>query len=274
MTSPPIVVPLDGSHDAEVVLPFAQELAAALPADLRLVHVLPPSSESAGLADDNLQFYIRRLEERCDIPASCWLPAVTAATAAGGILGAASDAGLLALASHGQGGFRAATVGSVADRVVRQSHVPVLFVPVRAGSAPLAGRPIIAGLDGSAASEHAAELARRFAKALAAPVHLVEAYSAPAILRAAAIGIDLLGIMRGNIEESLTAAVLPGETSAVLHGAAHEVLLEEAERLNAGIIAVGMQGEGLTTRLLRGSTTDRLMHTTRRPLLAVPLDAE
>ena len=271
MSSPLIVVPLDGSHDAEVVLPFAQELAAALPADLRLLHVLPPSEMGNDtLGRENLAFYMARLDARCGLSAAQWLPPVTAGHPADAIIEALAGASLLAIASHGRGGFRAATIGSVADRVIRETPVPALFVPVTADAVPLAGRPVVAGLDTSEPSIHALTFARSVAAALGSPVHLAEAYSVSALLRGAAVGIDLLGIVRQNVEEYLGAATLPGETFAARRGAAHQILLEEADRLDAAMIAVGTQGEGRTTRLLLGSTTDRLMHTSRRPLLIVP----
>lgn len=270
----PILVPLDGSRASEIALPFALELAGAFSADLRLMHVLPPAPERyADLNRDTLRFYIGLLQERCGVPASSWLAPMTSESPAGAIVEAARHAGLLVVASHGRGGFRAATIGSVADRVVRESEVPVLFVPVGASANALAGRPVVAGLDGSAPAGHALSIARTVARALASPMHLVEAYSVSALLRGAAVGIDLVGIVRENSEEYLINAALPGETHAALHGAAHEVLLEEADRVDAAMIAVGMQGEGLATRLLRGSVTDRLMRTSRRPLLIVPRPA-
>ena len=42
-----------------------------------------------------------------------------------------SSADLIVVASHGRSGFRRALLGSVAEKVIRQSEIPVVVVPVR-----------------------------------------------------------------------------------------------------------------------------------------------
>ena len=54
-------------------------------------------------------------------------------------------------------------------------------------------------------------------------------------------------------------------------GDASEVILEAADREHADLIAMGTQGLGGFSKLLLGSTTERVLRRTHTPLLAVPL---
>jgi nucleotide-binding universal stress UspA family protein len=62
----------------------------------------------------------------------------------------------------------------------------------------------------------------------------------------------------------------PGEETVVAQGSPAAVIVEAAERLDAGLVAMASSGKGLASRLALGSVTERVMHTLRRSLLVLP----
>ena len=142
-----LVIPLDGSPQAEQVLAEAGPIARALKLDVLLLRATPGLAEYARWsAGDMVMPDYSKLMEDVDKEAEGYL-AATATTfkqaheleavqtlrvhgdAAQGILDAAKAAGtLVAMTTHGRTGFRRALLGSVADRVVRHGNVPVLLV--------------------------------------------------------------------------------------------------------------------------------------------------
>jgi nucleotide-binding universal stress UspA family protein len=140
-----IAVALDRSGFGEAVLGPAGDLAALFEAELVLVHVVHPplpiaepplpyvvgydeviAKELASQAETYLGALAGTLRERG--------LAVTTRVAPGGdtattILGLVeeSEAGMVAIASHGESGVRRFLLGSVADKVLRGATVPVLI---------------------------------------------------------------------------------------------------------------------------------------------------
>lgn len=147
-----LIVPLDGSDEAEDVLPHVVNLATRMdiPVDLLQVtiseaeyyqamsmglRVLPPSLPSfrsfsdkvEGEANDYVSDVRRRLQQQGvgnvearlvqGAPADCIVD-----------LASAHDNSLVAMTTHGRSGVGRMMLGSVAERVVRQSGGPVLLV--------------------------------------------------------------------------------------------------------------------------------------------------
>lgn len=136
-----VLVMLDGSPLAEQVLPYACELASVLPAQIELITVVTPAmvaghafggnGSGAGAVIDAAQEYLRKVAGRlCEKGQSVQVQATAAADPAAAILQTADQrgAGLLALATHGRGGISRLVAGSVAEKVVHGTHVPVLLV--------------------------------------------------------------------------------------------------------------------------------------------------
>jgi nucleotide-binding universal stress UspA family protein len=125
-----ILVPLDGSTRASSILPWAERLARFHHARVVLLHVRPKekpshgnglafpsavreriSRESFRLQEDGIKT-VQRLEE---------------GDAAEEILKACRASDLLALTTHGYGGFKRWVFGSVAEKVIREAPVPVFI---------------------------------------------------------------------------------------------------------------------------------------------------
>ena len=140
-----MLVPLDGSELSEVVFPYARELAGRLSLDVILLHVHDP--EEAGTIPMH-QAYIehkaelikresQEVQDRVGGKPRSQAIKVWGELAAGypaeEILRFATekDIDVILMATHGRSGIKRWIMGSVADKVLRASSVPVWLV--RAG---------------------------------------------------------------------------------------------------------------------------------------------
>jgi len=157
-----ILVALDGSPLAESVLAPAGALARLFEAELSLVQVIQPLVLAS---DPPLPFPTGYDTELTDIRrsgAQDYLDSLVEQLRAGGLQAAGAAVlganvsetlldlsrpdgiGLVALATHGYAGLRRLVLGSVADKIVRASEVPVLVVrptPRPPRRAPRGARP-------------------------------------------------------------------------------------------------------------------------------------
>jgi nucleotide-binding universal stress UspA family protein len=131
---------------------------------------------------------------------------------------------------------------------------------------------VLVALDGSAEAERGLVLARELASRANARVALVRAYTVPP-----AVGVefayyppDLVTSLEEGAREYLADTAREGEQCVVALGSAPEIVAQAANELDADLVAMTSHGKGLAGRLALGSTTDRVMHTLRRPLLIVP----
>ncbi len=141
-----ILVPLDGSETSEAVLPHVAALAKCTGAKVVLLRVttqpmyetvfgdtvvthtapLPPDAGERSHAEGYLQrVAFDNFEDSNDVSIEvCGGPiAETILDYAAGI-----DADVIAMSTHGRSGLARMVIGSVADEVVRRSHLPVLLV--------------------------------------------------------------------------------------------------------------------------------------------------
>lgn len=160
-----MLVPLDGSERAEVVLPYVKELGVGLGAEVFLLHIY--SNDHADLMP-MYRGYLERVAEvlRCDLSQ---IPGkgqgldihieLTEGRPEERILSYAEahEIDLIVMSTHGAGGMRGSPLGSVADRVLRLAPAPVWLVPCEMPEGLLARewppRSILVPLDGSELAE-------------------------------------------------------------------------------------------------------------------------
>ena len=275
--SAPIMVPLDGSKNAEDALPFASRLAALFHAPILFVHVLhgDQARNGAGLAQARATFasYVEGIvKSRCPAPGGFETRLLTGSPAAE-LLKSSEGARFLVIASHGRGGLRATVIGSVADKVVRGARVPVLLVPLSPEGRQPGEGPILVALDGSEEGEAGLPLARELGKALGSRIVLIRAYNMPP-----AVGVefapypaDFLTTLETDAEDYLRHTAKPGEEALCVQSSAAEAIEQAADDQDAGLVVVASHGRGFAARLALGSTTDRLIHAVKRPMLIVPI---
>ncbi|MFN2221838.1 MAG: universal stress protein [Candidatus Promineifilaceae bacterium] len=127
-----LMVALDGSSEAELVLPYARALAARFGSEIILLSV--PDDLQAESQLGNLQRY---LEDVAGVLTSSGLSVrsmMTGSDPAHTIveMARANDVDLVMLTTHGRGVRARLLFGSVADTVVRHYRRPIFMVPVRA----------------------------------------------------------------------------------------------------------------------------------------------
>ncbi len=137
-----ILVPFDGSAIAEAVLPHAQALAKAEGAEIVLLSIpITPSIEflarSPGLANKVIEeteieteAYLEKEEAKLKGEGSKTSRIMREGPISEMILEMADEvhADVIAMSTHGRSGIQRWLMGSVADRVVHHSHIPVMLI--------------------------------------------------------------------------------------------------------------------------------------------------
>lgn len=326
-----ILVPLDGSKRAEQALSVASRLARVSDGTILLVRVVPVASEydrymggmltepnsimSAAVEQDAIDAAFDEARSYLEITTKelegiKFETKVLFGPAAVQILDAIQSlqSDLVVLCSHGYTGFKRWTLGSVADKVVRHSSVPVLLLHEHAGVPtnlhPEGIRPvrILVALDGSYLAETAVMPAAQLSAALSAPapgsLHL--AWVLP--LTATDVSGEVesrvkiseqdikdaetyLNTVKQWLDESEAApANLLVTTSVDIGVDVAETLISMAEvgqeesgaEIKKGegfggcdVIALATHGRGGIQRWVVGSVTERILSASRLPLLIV-----
>jgi nucleotide-binding universal stress UspA family protein len=140
-----ILVPLDGSDLAEQVLPHVLALAACLQSEIVLLRVVKYPLSPVPLSDANLEEEVRNCEECEDeeylhsvveryFKGSNLKVEADLVTGEGPVVKSILDyademgAEMIAMSTHGRTGPAHWIIGSVAERVVQASKVPVLLI--------------------------------------------------------------------------------------------------------------------------------------------------
>lgn len=134
-----ILLTTDGSEEAETAVEHAKSMAREYNTEL---HILYISDVRAKMGDPSMEFVVENLEEVGQeavdsvvdqIPSS--IPTVTEVRP--GIphreivdYADEKDIDAICMASHGRSGLDRMLIGSVTEKVIRKSSVPVLTVPV------------------------------------------------------------------------------------------------------------------------------------------------
>ena len=294
------LVPLDGSHLAETVLPAVECMAGYFQAAVTLLHVLeqqPPATIHGE----------RHLTDSAE--AEIYLDAVAGHLRAAGIVVAthvhgarAGDvarsivdhtqelsADLIILCTHGGSGLRGLLFGSIAQQVLQHGLAPILLIrPTETGIAPpFQLRRIIVPLDGTAAHESALATAALLARVCRAELHpvlviptvatLADARALPGLLLPITMTAILDLAQQGGAEylEHIAAPYRADGISVsaeVARGDAVATVLELAERHDSDLIVMASHGRAGIEARLSGSVAPRIAGRTGRPLLLLRAD--
>lgn len=123
-------------------------------------------------------------------------------------------------------------------------------------------RRILLATDFSDVAEHAAAIARAYARALGAALH---------ILHVAWPGDELAGRVLLGMEKDAGPDI--AVTTAVEFGSPAARIVDYARRHQIDLIVVGTHGRTGVSRVLLGSVAERVIRTAPCPVLAVPLAA-
>ena len=140
-----IMVPLDGSKLAECVLPHTETLAKLSKASVELVHVIEPlelpTRGGIALSIDDLkqivahtkkdaESYLREIVERLKLAGIKAHSKLLTGKAADSLIDYIhkSNFDLVIMATHGRSGISRWVWGSVAEKILHSSSIPVLIV--------------------------------------------------------------------------------------------------------------------------------------------------
>ncbi len=252
-----ILVPLDGSRLAERVLPLARAFAERFEAELVLVHVLERRAKSTVHSDRHLT---------TEPEAEAYLASTAAQMGLSGMVSwhthqepvddvarsfvehiAEVGADLIAMTTHGTGGFSRAIFGSIAQQTLARCRIPVLLCPAGYGESGDAGRirRVLAPVEVSPEHGHGVELSVEMAVAFSAELHLLAVVPTYANLKG---------------QRSSAAQMLPSSTTVLL-----DVEAQEAGGLIDGI-RQRAEGRGVrvAAEVVRGDPADVLLATIER----------
>ena len=305
----PILVPLDGSDIAAGILPYASQVAKSCGVPLLLLTVLDPDSmgrpNSAytlqSLARDRGPNYWEEIERILQVKALDALKGVASRLREEGVavevqasLGRPAEqilqvseeegCGLIAMSTHGRNPISRSILGSVTDKVIHTSKVPVLTVTPERGKSYQEGSgsvtTIVVPLDGSELAEEALPFAEELARALSLDILLARAVRTelPTYTEAefSAWEPDLTeGIIQeateylAGVAESLVSRGLTVRTE-VVRGAPAQALLTLAQETEQNLIAMTTRGRSGLSRWLMGSVTEALVRSSGDPVLVIP----
>lgn len=293
-----ILVPLDGSPFSEHALPAAIAVARRVDARLDLVHV--HQSIAATLSPAGIPYVDIEIDERTRKQEQAYLEQIAARIGEvwpGEVSQAVLDlpviealceraralaAGLIVLSSHGRRGMARAWLGSVADRVIRQSHLPTLVVRPQEAAPHMGQEPaldhVLIPLDGSDLAEQAIDLAEQYGgsgKGRYDLVRVVEPVERGFFIDGAAPSIDVEAQAAAWEAANIYLEAVAGRLRARGHvvmtfapvGHPAEAILHLAEEEGAGLIVMSTHGRGGVARLMMGSVADKVLRGATAPLL-------
>jgi nucleotide-binding universal stress UspA family protein len=295
--APAYLVPLDGSHLAESVLPAVEQLARHFQPRVLLLHIMeqhPPATihGERHLADiAEAKEYLGAIAARLRSSGAAVETHVHGpgtGDVARSIFEHAQelDANLVILCTHGSSGLRGILFGSIAQQVLQHGTRSVLLIPpAEAERQPAFDlRRVLVPLDGTAAHEPALPAASAMARAFGAELHLLLVIPTLGTLsdERAVPGLLMPQTMRAILDLAEQGAVDYLEqvlaqyraegltvTAEVLRGDAVAAVLDLAERFDADLIVMASHGRTGLDALLAGSVAPRVAGRAFRPLLLV-----
>ena len=269
-----VLVPLDGSPEAEEALAYLPMLRTLGDLHVRLVAVA--SSQPAHERDERmhkneetLKAYLTHQQLRLTADGEVE-PVMRHGLPGPAIVGEARsfNADLILMSSHGRLGLERWRLGSVTEKVARQAYTNVMVVPpgLECASEPISS--ILVPLDGSEAAEAAIEVGRALAVSWSAQLHLAH------VIAPSTSSADLRtshSVLRDRAMAYLASKqaglhLTPEPTLAILSGQPQDLLRHYSESEHVGLIVLtGHGASGSTVGL--GRVADSILQGAKPVLL-------
>ncbi|WP_229112781.1 universal stress protein [Halapricum desulfuricans] len=181
---------------------------------------------------------------------------------------------LIAMPTHGREGISRYVIGSVTEKVVRLSDVPVVTMRMRPDEQlTFPYENVLVPTDGSSRAARAGEHGLSLAAALDATVHVLSV-----------VEDDLLGLDLGSadterqqaatdaVDDLVSAAEDRGVADVVRHverGTPNEVILDTIEANDIHAVVMGTSGKRGTDRILLGSVAEKTVRSAPVPVITV-----
>jgi len=284
-----MLVPLDGSELSEKVLTHIEVLAKRSNAEIVLLRVVPFSWPSEFI-------HVREIGDKMDKEASDYLFSINAKLGEKGIKGDCCvhegsvpevicdlakerEVDLIAMSTHGRGGVKRWALGSVADKVIQTSPVPLLLCRITGEKvASSQYKNVLIPVDGSHFSENIFPQARYLVELFRAKVwflhvidtHLVESFS---VLKNSMVEKE--EAFRENIRNYFSALEKRLKEAQATYqiiiekGNPAETICDFAEEHQIDLIAMSTHGRGGIARWALGSVADKVMQSSTTPVLLI-----
>ncbi len=264
-----VLIALDGSRNAEKVLPVVEPVLAASRSRAVLIQVIPPGEEAPEAA---AQAYLRSIAGRLARKKVKAETEVVRGDPAVAIIRAAEKrhADLVAFTSHGHGGLAQWVFGSVAQKILRGCSRPLLVVRSLEGKPRKIGR-VLVPLDGSVGSEATLPHAAALAKACGAEVELLHVAHAEGfeaddsklrgwiVREKRRMETRFCEISRAEPDLEFAHSIVEGDPAARI--------LEHSDRHAGTVVVMGSHGRTGFSRWVYGSVSEKVLQATRSPVL-------
>lgn len=273
-----ILVPMDGSHLSERVLPYVRMLSGSFRLPVHLFQAFGPVSEA--LADPVHGRYLDAVSASYRDTATDYLNGIKKSLAGLGspvtctvregrpahliVDEAEKKPGtMIAMSTHGRSGVSRWLMGSVTNKVLHATKAPLLVV--RASEEENAAPPreltsIIVPLDGSILAEESLSHATDLAKAMSLNVILV---------RVETDGEEVSDNYLHEVREKMSREGVPSIEKRVLHGHPAVKLVDLAHDTSESLVAMTTHGRSGVGRWVLGSVTDRVVRHSGDPVLVI-----
>jgi nucleotide-binding universal stress UspA family protein len=287
-----ILVPTDGSEGAEAAARHGLNLATAFDSQIHLLSVVDERSYSSALADreptigeqrevfeqqateavDHLEELVSESSVTCHTEVEHGIPHEAIQSYL-----AEHDIDLVSMGTHGRTGLDRLLLGSVTERVVRTSDVPVLTTRHEPDDRSSYDR-ILIPTDGSESATAALDHGIAIAERSDATAHALSVVDINAVAGAYDAGPGIPHLLE-SLEEGCEQAVAAVEDECenrdvdivtdVVQGTPYRAIREYVDDEGIDLITMGTHGRTGLERYLIGSVTERTVRTSDVPVLTV-----
>ena len=285
-----ILVPLDGSELSEKVLTQIETLVKQANSEVILLRVVPFLWPSEFI-------HVREMGDKMDKEASDYLFSIENKLGEKGIKGevyvhegsvpevicdVARDKGvdLIAMSTHGRGMVKRWALGSVADKVIQTSSVPVLLCPIMENEVTSSHyENVLVPVDGSAFSENIFPQVRYIVELFNAKVwflyvidtHLMESFTVlkNSILEREEEFIENIRNYFSALEKRLKEAKATNYEIVIKKGDPAGTICDFVKEKEIDLITMSTHGRGGITRWALGSVADKVVQSSSRPVLII-----
>ncbi|EMA48581.1 UspA domain-containing protein [Halococcus salifodinae DSM 8989] len=283
-----ILVPTDGSKGANAAARHGLNLAEAFDSQVRFLSVVDDRTYSSGLAgidseaNDQREALERQatdalgvLEELADETPSTYQTAVEHGVPYKVILSYADehDVDLISMGTHGRTGLDRYLLGSVAERVVRTSDVPVLTSQSEPEENSGYDR-ILIPTDGSDTATAAVDHGLAIAEQYDATVHVLSVVDLSAVVGSYDVA-PMIESWKERCERTVESVAEESENRGldvvtdVVEGTPYRAIQQYIESEEIDLVTMGTHGRTGLGRYLIGSVTARTVRTSEIPVLTV-----
>lgn len=281
-----ILLPYDGSEGASEVLHHASEIAHWADATIQILYVADSTRDSVTVVEGNTVDALVREGEDIVEEATKTLETLAVSAETDVVQGNPAptiveyaeqyDHDLIVMPTHGREGLSRYLSGSVSEKVVRLSSVPVLTARMQPDETlAFPYEDVLVPTDGSSAATHAADYLAELAATLDATLHVLS------VVDDTELGVDIRSTGGGKeteqaAEDAIDAIISTAEEHGVTdtvrhveHGTPAEEILDVVESNEIHAVGMGTTGRRGTDRILLGSVAEETVRSAPVPVVTV-----